>query len=236
MKKIFNLTFADFKPIFRDSTLRTFLALPTLIFVLIVWGVPYLIQEFDILEPYVPIMLVVCVIENTQMFSFISGMVLIDEKGNNVAKVYGIVPLSRFQYIVSRFLFPYIFTVILNVILFIVQPFYTISLLDNLLISFLAGLVVPLYAMALNTIAENRMKGLVCIKALNLLVLLPVAAFFVPEKFVHAFGVFPTHWVFQGIDKITQGLSAGLMSGIGFIVFGVLLWLISKLFIQRHFV
>jgi len=184
----------------------------------------------------VPIMLVVCVIENTQMFSFISGMVLIDEKGNNVAKVYGIVPLSRFQYIVSRFLFPYIFTVILNVILFIVQPFYTISLLDNLLISFLAGLVVPLYAMALNTIAENRMKGLVCIKALNLLVLLPVAAFFVPEKFVHAFGVFPTHWVFQGIDKITQGLSAGLMSGIGFIVFGVLLWLISKLFIQRHFV
>lgn len=235
MNKILILAFTDFKLIFRDPSLRSFLVLPTLLFVLVIWLLPHLVAKYEFLEPYVPVMLVVCVIENTQMFCFISSMVLIDEKENNVASVYGVVPLSSLHYIVSRFLFPYLFTVLLNVILFVVQPFYEISWIHNITISLLAALVVPLYAVTLNIIAENRMKGLVYIKALNMLLLVPIAAFFVPEEIKHLFGVFPTHWIFQSIDNVTQGLSAGLMFEIGFVFLAGLTWFTSRLFIKRHF-
>ncbi|WP_025865682.1 hypothetical protein [Prolixibacter bellariivorans] len=122
MKKILRLALIDFKIIFRDPSLRVFLVLPVILFVLIVWLVPYLVAKYEFLVPYLSLMLVGAVIENTQMYSFISSMVLIDEKETNVAKTYGVVPLTKRQYILSRMLIPYLFTVALNVILFWVQP------------------------------------------------------------------------------------------------------------------
>lgn len=236
MKKILNLAFADFKIIFRDSSLRSFLFLPILLFVLLVWALPALVEKYDFLVPYLPLFLVIGVIENTQMFCFISSMVLIDEKETDVAKVYGVVPLSKVDYMLSRFLIPYLFTVLLNVIMFWVQPFFEISLSANLMISLLAGLVVPVYVLAINSIVQNRMQGMVYIKAFNMLVLIPIAAFFVPENLKHLFGVFPTHWIFQSIENVTQGLSVSLMVGIGYLMFVVLLWITSQMFIKRHFV
>ncbi|WP_319590882.1 hypothetical protein [uncultured Draconibacterium sp.] len=110
------------------------------------------------------------------------------------------------------------------------------SLISILLISFLAALVVPVYALAVNSVVQNRMQGMVYVKAFNMLVLIPIAAFFVPERFVHLFGIFPTHWVFQSIDKATQNLSINLFTSIGFVFFLILLWLVSRIFIRKHFV
>jgi fluoroquinolone transport system permease protein len=236
MEKIIKLAFTDFKLIFRDPSLYTFLFLPTLLFAMIIWLVPYLVERFDFLEPYFTLILAVCVIENTQMFCFISGMVLIDEKESNVATVYGIVPFNTLQFLMSRFLFPFFFTVLLNVTLLVVQPFYYIDWFSILAVSLLAALVVPLYALTLNIIAKNRMEGLVYVKALNIIVLIPLTAFFVPEGWAHLFGVIPTYWIFHSIDNITHGHAAGWTLGIGFVFFVALTWFVSNEFVKKHFV
>ncbi len=236
MKKIFKLALTDFKLIFRDPSLRAFLVLPVVLFALVVWGLPALVGNYDFLVPYIPVFLIVCAIENTQTFSFISSMVLIDEKETEVAKAYGVVPMSKLEYLVSRLLIPYLFTVLLNIILFWVQPFYEIGFGANLALSFLAALVVPVYVLGINSVVENRMQGMVYIKAFNMLVLVPIAAFFLPEKFQHLFGIFPTHWVFQSIEQVVLGLSFGLMAVAGFAFLAVLLFGLSKLFIRKHFV
>ncbi len=236
MKKILKLAFTDFKLIFRDPSLKSFLVLPVILFALIIWAVPSLLEKYDFLVPYLSLFLVVAVIENTQMFCFINTMVLIDEKESEVAKVYGVVPLSKLEYVFSRFLIPYLFTVALNLILLFIQTICDLSVVSILLISFLAALVVPVYALAVNSVVQNLMQGMVYVKAFNMLVLIPIAAFFVPDKFVHLFGIFPTHWVFQSIDKATQNLSINLFAAIGFVFFLTLLWLVSRIFIRKHFV
>jgi len=236
MKKIFKLAITDFKLIFRDPSLRTFLFFPVILIVLIIWVLPSLVEKYDFLIPFLPVFLIVAAIENTQMFCFISSMVLIDEKESDVAKVYGIVPFTKFQYIISRFLIPYLFTVALNIILFFAQPFYTISLGNNLAISFLTALIVPLYVLSINAIVKNRMQGMVYIKAFNMIVLIPIVAFFVPEKIKHIFGVLPTHWIFQSIDNVVNQLSIVKFTVIGFLFIGGLIWIASKQFIQKHFV
>lgn len=236
MKKIIKLALIDFKLIFRDPSLRAFLFFPLILISLIIWVLPFLVEKYNFLIPYLPVFMAIAVIENTQMFSFINSMVLIDEKESEVAKVYGIVPFTKFQYIVSRFMIPYFFTVGLNVILFFVQPFYTISLGVNLIISFLTALIVPVYVLGISAIVKNRMQGMVYIKAFNMLVLIPIAAFFVPEKIKHIFGILPTHWVFQSIDNLSKDLPVGIVSTIGFLFLGILLWLVSRLFIKKHFI
>lgn len=236
MKKILKLALTDFKIIFRDPSLKPFLVLPLILFALIIWGVPYLVNKYSFLEPYLALFLVVAVIENTQAFCFISSMVLIDEKETNVSKVYGVVPLSRLEFLLSRFFIPYFFTVLLNVFLFYLQPFFDIGFGANILISLLAALVVPVYVLTINAIVQNRLEGMVYVKALNMVVLVPIAAFFVPESFKHFFGIFPTHWIFQSIENATKGDSTSLFVTIGFAFFGILLWFVSKVFARKHFV
>jgi fluoroquinolone transport system permease protein len=236
MRKIVKLAISDSKIIFRDPSLKSFFFLPILLFTLIIWGVPFLVGKYDFLEPYLPLFLVIAVIENTQMYCFISSMVLIDEKETNVAKVYGIIPLSKPEYLISHFLIPYFFTVFLNIVLFLVQPFYEVGIIVNILISMLAAAVVPVYAMAINSIVQNRMQGMVYVKAFNMLVLIPIAAFFVPENIKHIFGIFPTHWVFQSINNLANGLETGFMLGIGFLFYAIFIWFVSKVFVRKHFI
>lgn len=236
MKKIFKLSVTDFKLIFRDPSLYTFLVLPVVLYALIVWFLPGLVERYEVLIPYTSLFIVVGVIENTQMFCFISSMVLIEEKETEVAKAYGVAPISNLQFLLSRFIFPFLFTTLLNVGLLAVQPFYEIGWGTNIVLSLLAAMVVPAYVLGINSLVENRMQGMIYIKAFNMIVLLPIAAFFVPEGFVHFFGFLPTHWIFQVIQNITDDISYALFVAIGAVYFGGLIIWLSQQFLKRHFV
>lgn len=235
MKKLLHLSLIDFKLIFRDPSLRIFLVLPFVLFALVIWVLPGLVNTYPLLRPYLPVFLMIALIENTQMFCFISSMVLIDEKETQVAAVYGIVPLSRIYYLVSRLLIPFLFTAMLNELLLLVQPFYPVGLAAGILLSLLTALVVPVYVLGINAIVKNRMQGMVYIKAFNMLVLLPLLAFFVPKDISPLFGLLPTHWIFQSTAALTRQASLLLPASIGFVFLGALLWLTARLFIRKHF-
>ena len=235
MKKILILAISDFKLIFRDSSIRAFLFFPFILFWVFVFLLPYLVDKYDFLTPYISIFLIIGVIESTQMFSFISSMVLIDEKETDVAKVYWVTPLSKVEYIFSRLLIPFLITLLLNIILLWVQPFYYIGIILNLIISFLTALVVPIYVLIINSIVQNRMQWMIYIKALNMLVLLPLASFFISATFKPFFFLFPTYWIFQTIQNVIDGSSIIMSATISFIFLILVLIFISKIFISKHF-
>lgn len=235
MNMIIKLAISDFKIIFRDPSLKAFLFLPIVLFAVFLWFLPLMAEKYEFLIPYLPIFIVVGVIENTQAFCFINSMVLLDEKETGVAKTYGIVPISKFVYIFSRFLIPFIITVCLNIIFLEFQPFYEVNFIANIIISIVSGLIVPVYALSINSIATNRMQGMIYVKAFNMLVLIPIAAFFVPEKIKYLFGVLPTHWIFQSINNISNGEIIGYTASIGFVYLIILGFFISKKFSQKHF-
>lgn len=236
MKIILILALSDFKLIFRDPSLRAFLFLPLILFALILWFLPNMVSRYDFLTPYLPIFLMVAVIENTQMFSFITSMVLIDEKEAEVARVYGIAPLSKLYFINARLLIPYSFTLLLNLTLLVIQPFFAVTVINCIIISTLAALIVPVYVLTINTLVKNRIQGMVYIKALNMLVLLPIAAFFVPQEFQHLFGILPTHWIYQGLLQVCKGMPHTFYSSVGFVFFAFLLTFATTGFVRKHFI
>ena len=235
MKQLIKVSIADFKLIFRDPSLRIFLFLPALIFVVVNVFLPYLVGRFEGVIDYVPYVLIVATIENTQMFGFIYGMVLIEEKETEVAKVYGVLPVSKVWFILFRLIIPFLITAVLTWAVLISQPFYELPVALCLLFSLLSGLIVPVYALGISILSANKMSGMVWIKIFNIIVVLPVIAFFVPDGFSHLFGIFPTHWAFQGLNNVIEGEAMFINTFVAFIYFVVLMMVTVRQFSKVHF-
>ena len=235
MKHILSLSISDLKIIFRSPALRGFLFLPILLFILIIFVMPNLVAEYPDLAPFVPVFVLVGIIENTQLFSFISSLVLVDEKESEVNKVYGVVPLSGFDFILSRLSLPFIFTVLLNMALLILQPFFDVDLLENMIISIISALIVPVYVLGINIFARNRMQALIYIKVFNILVLLPIAALFINSKLSLLFAVFPTYYVFKGADQMLADLPYFGYAVMAVSYLFILLFVTGHYFLRRHF-
>lgn len=235
MNQLLNVSISDFKLIFRDASLRVFLFLPGLIYLLLNFFLPWLVSRFEEVSEYVPYVVILATIETTQMFGFIYSMVLIDEKEMEVAKVYGVLPVSKIGFILFRLIIPCLITVLLTWILLIIQPFYVLSLMASLLFSVLAGMIVPVYALGVSILSKNKMEGMVWIKIFNIAVVLPVVAFFVPEALTFLFAVFPTYWAFQGLNQLIEGSTFFWHLMAGFIYFFILLMLTARKFSKVHF-
>ena len=93
MQRLILLSITDFKLIFRDPSLRIFLAMPLLIFAIVLLAVPELVEAFAGFEEYIPLILMGATMQTSTMFGFIYSFVLIDEKDIGVAKVYGVLPV-----------------------------------------------------------------------------------------------------------------------------------------------
>lgn len=236
MKQLIKLSISDFKLMFRDSSLRVFLFLPILIFLFINYFIPFLVDKFEVVRDYIPYLIIVATTECVQMFGFIYSMVLIDEKETEVAKMYGVLPVSKVWYIIFRLLIPMLITTAITWLILMAQPFYDLSPYASVIFSLLAGLIVPVYVIGITNFSKNRMEGMVWIKVFNVVVIIPIAAFFIPGPLQHLFGILPTHWVFQGMYSIIDFNPYLWQLGIGFIYFTVLLIFVTQKFSRKHFI
>ena len=235
MNQYFNLAISDFKLIFRDTSLRVFLFLPILIFVVALWVLPMIDEKYELMKDYIPYILIICVFELTQGFSFIYSMVLIDEKETGVSKVYGVLPVEQKQFTLLRFFIPFVISVLMILLLLMIQPFYELSFWKSGLLSFLGGMIVPVYILGVTMMSKNRLEGLIWVKAFNIMVIAPIAAFFVPKTFAWLFGILPTHWVFQSMYDLIMGNEMMINWGIGLTFFIILIFIMTRKFVKVHF-
>jgi len=235
MKQLGKIIISDFKLIFRDPTLKIFLFLPIMIFVVVDLLLPLLIERFPIMNNFVSFILIVATVEVTQMFGLIYSLMLIDEKETEVAKIYGVLPVSKGSFILSRFIIPILITILVSWLLLATQPFYTLSLFNTLLFSILTGLMVPVYALCVSILSKNRLEGMVWIKVFNVIVVVPVAAFFLPAVYSWFFVLFPSHWACQSLLDIIEGqpFLLNLLIGAGLLI--LLTAVAVRRFTKRHF-
>lgn len=236
MQQLLFLSLSDFKLVFRDPSLRTFLFLPVLIFIVILVALPALINSFPVVEDYTLYVLMAAVTQTSQMFGFIYGMVFIEEKETQVAKMYGVVPVERKSFILSRLVLPSIFSIFVCWLLFLLQPFVEISLFAGFVLSVLMGLIGLAYPLAVSMLSSNKMMGMTMIKIMNLVLIIPLVGFFTPKAFAHiAFGIIPSHWLFHGMEAEVIGGNFGLMVLIGFILTFALIVMLIRRFVRTHY-
>lgn len=235
MKKLIIVAVNDFRLVFRDNSLKIFIILPLLILLVIRYGVPYVAGIYQGLQDYVNIILMLATMQGSIAFGFIYSMVLVDEKDTQVAKVYGILPVSKFWFVVFRLIPPFFLATMATFLLLLAEPFYDLPLISNLVYSTLAGLVAPLMILFTAIIAKNKIEAMTWQKLFNIPLFLPILAFFVPAPFSILFAIFPTFWAYQGFNFLIEGENFWVCMLIGFIHCILLLALMIKRFTRIHF-
>jgi fluoroquinolone transport system permease protein len=235
MNQLIKTSISDFKLVFRDPSLRIFLVIPFLAIVVVNLVLPDLVAEYKGVEEYVPYVLMAATLQMATMFSLIYSMVLIEEKDTKVAKVYGVLPVSKSGFITFRLMIPFVLSTVFTLIILETQPFYNFTIFSSLSVSVLSGLIAPLFALVVTVLSKNKMAGLTWYKLFNLLVVIPLVAFFAPSGYSNLFGVIPTHWIFQSMNDMIIGEQIILNTSIGFVLTIVLLTFLVRRFSKNHF-
>jgi fluoroquinolone transport system permease protein len=235
MKKLIKVAVNDFRLVFRDNSLKIFIALPLMNLVVIRYAIPYVAGIYEVLQDYFAVILMLATMQGSTAFGFIYSMVLVDEKDTNVAKVYGILPVPKFWFVVFRLIPPFFLATLATFLLLLVEPFYRLPVISNLVYSTLAGLVSPLMILFVATTAKNKIEAMTWQKLFNLPLFLPVLAFFVPVSFSLVFAIFPTFWAYQGFNSLIKGGNFAVYMLIGFAHSILLLVLMIKRFTKSHF-
>jgi len=236
MEKLINVAVNDFRLVFRDRSLRFFLIFPILNLLVVRYGVPFAIQNFELLNNYVAVILMAMTTQGSLIFGFIYSMVLIDEKDTQVAKVYGVLPVSKFWFVNFRLIAPFLLSTLATFLVLVVEPFFGIPLVLNLFYSAIVGLVAPLMALFVATMSKNKIEGMTWQKLFNIPVSLPLLAFFVPVSFSFMFAILPTYWAFKGLNNIIAGENFALYLLVGIAYSVGLVALFARRFSKTHFV
>ncbi len=203
--------------------------------VVIRYAVPYVAGIYEFLQDYIAVILMLATMQGSIAFGFIYSMILVDEKDTNVAKVYGILPVSKFWFVVFRLIPPFLLATLATFLLLLVEPFYGLPVLSNLVYSLLAGLVSPSMILFIAIIAKNKIEAMTWQKLFNLPLFLPILAFFVPVSFFIIFVIFPTFWAYQGFNSLIKGGNFWFYMSIGFAYSILLIALMIKRFTRSHF-
>lgn len=235
MEKLIKVAINDFKLVFRDRSLKLFFIFPILNLFVVRYGLPYVVGRFPVLEDYLPILMMFLANQGALIFGFIYSMVLIDENDTNVAKVYGILPISKFWFVIFRLIAPFLLSTFATFLVFLVEPYYHLPIGINLIYSALSGLVAPGMVLFVAIMSKNKLEGMTWQKIFNIPVSLPILAFFIPTSFSFVFAFLPTHWAYQGFDNLVKGESFAIYLVVGFIFNLILIAVMAKRFSKTHF-
>lgn len=235
MEKLLKVALNDFRLVFRDNSLKIFIALPLLTLVVIRYAVPYIAGIYEGLQGYISLILILATTQGATAFGFIYSMVLVDEKDTSVAKVYGILPISKPWFVVFRLIPPFVLASLTTFFLLLVEPFYGLPVIPVIFYSILTGLFSPIMVLFVATIAGNKIEAMTWQKIFNLPLIVPILSLFVPAPFSMLFAVFPTFWAYQGLNALIDPGSFWLFILFGFAHSILFLVFMIQRFTRNHF-
>lgn len=201
MKALY-ISFSRFiKEIFKDAMLAAMTILPIFLGLLFKFGLPALellletrLGLHKILEPYYLLFDLIIIFSTPIMFGYAGLMVILEERDKGIMKYLCVTPLGERGYILTRLVFLSALAAIYSFLVEIFLHLSDISLLQiftGCLFSFLTGI----WLICLITrLASNKVEGLAFSKFSGILILGPLASFFIKDWIKYFTSFLPTFW------------------------------------------
>ncbi len=203
----------DIKSFYRDSLLFWMIFLPVIWAFVIRWGLPFItttiIEKFQFdLSPYYPIIMSYFIILMTPViFGLVIGFLLLDERDDGTLTALSVTPLSLNNYFAYRIIIPMVLSIVMA---FLIYPIANIGHINSFSLfgaAIVAAPMAPLFALALASIAQNKVQGFALMKSSGAILLPPVFAFFMDSNWEIAFGIFPSYWSMKVFWLLEAGQS-----------------------------
>jgi fluoroquinolone transport system permease protein len=225
----------DIRSVRRDPLLRWLILYPLLLAALMRWSAPllrhYLLIRFQFdLQPYYPLLASSVMLMTPILAGSVVGFLLLDQKDDHTLMALQVTPLSLSGYFAYRLAIPTALSFVLTVV---VLPMTRLATLDppGLMAAALSScLLAPLWALFLGAFAANKVQGFALSKAVGILLVPPLIAYFVDPPWQFLFGLDPLYWP----SKFLWLTASSAKSSWLYLVVGVLVeWILLRFLMQR---
>ncbi|MDO1447730.1 hypothetical protein Q0590_15775 [Rhodocytophaga aerolata] len=228
MNYLISLSISDLRSTFRDPVFKVLLFFPFMSFTLIRWGLPAILNNFPVIQPYSQVILMWACLQSAIMFGFIYGFLFLEEKEENIWQVIRILPVKPLNLVLSRMLFGLGISSLVNFFLLHYGQIVSLTLVKEWLLAFQFSLAAPLIALLLGAFSQNRIEGLAQMKIINLLLILPALIYFVPSPWMHLAAVIPTYWSYRSLEMAENTPQFLLYLSSGFALYMVAIFLLNR--------
>lgn len=235
MTKVTTFVLGDLKLVFRDRMLSLFFFAPILLILFVRLFVPYITAVYPVAAEYHAYVMMFASIQTAILFGFITSFMILEEKDEHVIEVIRILPVSTSFFIVYRLLFSAFFSALAAFLMISLGGIAYPGFFNAILLSLQYGLVAPLIALIVGTFAQNKIEGMAYFKGINLLLILPVLAFFLTGILKYLFAIIPVYWTYLLYESALSGEKVGLIFAAGLLVYLVVLILLFGQFKKRVF-
>lgn len=200
----------DARNVSRDPLLRWLVFYPLLIGGLIRWGAPLLaarlMAQFHFeLIPYYPLLMSFVLLMSPMLTGMVVGFLLLDQRDDQTLTALQVTPLTLNGYLAYRISVPTMLGLVTTLIIFPLAGLVEIEFGPLLLAGLSAAPLAPFYALMLATFAENKVQGFALAKALGVLLVPPVVAYFVSPPWQWIFGLVPLYWPAKSLWLLLAG-------------------------------
>lgn len=129
--------------------------------------------------------------------AFLTAFIMLDEKDEHLISVLKTTPVPYPRIISYRVFFLMLTSFFFTLIFLSFNKLVAHSLLTVLLTSILASFVPALLLLFILPLARNKIEGVTLFKGINMILFIPIAAFFVAPEWKNVFGIIPFYWIYE---------------------------------------
>lgn len=202
MRMLWALTKRDIKNVLRDPMLLLSLIGPLFLAAamrfLLPLGAALLQQQsgFDLSAHYL-FMVSFLTLFTPMMIGTLVGLIILDERDDNMLQYYAVTPLSKSGYLAHRLVSPAILSFLVTFPVLALAGLVRLNYAAVIAVVLMASLQAPFTALILGSFAGNKIEGLTLAKGLGLLYGAPLAGYLINSLWHLPAGIFPTYWVTQ---------------------------------------
>jgi fluoroquinolone transport system permease protein len=194
-----DLSAIDLRSVRRDPLLRWMMLLAPTLGLLLRFGMPQLTaasaSRFDIdLTPYYSLVMSFLPIAVAGIYGTVAGFILLDQRDDQTLIALLVTPLSLTTHLRYRVAGLTIICMAISMLTLALAALTPMRWLQLIVASSSAALLAPLYALVLGCFADNKVQGFALVKALGIIVIPCVYAYFVPEPWQRLFALVPHYW------------------------------------------
>ena len=229
---------ADSRLLWRDPLLAWVLLLPIGLAALFRALLPRISEAlsgasgFD-LAAYYPLIMGGYLMTAPGIVGMVIGFLLLDERDERTLSALRVTPLSMRRYLAYRVTLPLVAGTATTLVGYPLVGVTRLPATTLVPIAAVAAVSAPSLALVLATAAPNKVAGFAVVKLLNVINLLPIAAFFVPPPLQYVAGVLPAFWPMRALWSAAAGEPFAAYLFVGGMVGAVAIGITAALFDRR---
>lgn len=202
MNKFLSVVRSDMKNIRRDPTLLLLLFVPLIMLVLLRTAMPLAAVYYPEICHYYPVILGLFALLNASFPAIIGAFILLDEKDVSLFPVIQVTPVSLSGFMLVRLQYLTVMGLLTSIMLITFNGFYAVSLMQSIALALLCVMNAPILLLLIVALSKNKVEGMANLKVANIVLLLPVAVFFLAPPYEYLLSVFPAFWVFAFLETM----------------------------------